>query len=87
MHRPIELAGPVDRPEVVAGLVRRGVEVATRQDLVRQFVRPWLWFTVWAAVGLYDGRYQPMVASAVLTVGMALCYLVGGGIAAFRQRP
>lgn len=52
-----------------------------------QFARPWLWFTVWAAVGLYDGRYQPMVASAVLTVGMALCYLVGGGIAAFRQRP
>ena len=52
-----------------------------------QFARPWLWFTVWAAVGLYDGRYQPMVASAVLAVGMALCYLVGGGIAAFRQRP
>jgi hypothetical protein len=24
-----------------------------------QFARPWLWFTVWAAVGLYDGRYQP----------------------------
>lgn len=51
-----------------------------------QFARPWLWFTAWAAVGLYDGRYQPMVASAVLAVGMALCYLVGGGIAAFRRR-
>lgn len=52
-----------------------------------QFARPWLWFTVWAAVGLYDGRYQPMVASALLAAGMAACYLVGGGIAVFRRRP
>lgn len=51
-----------------------------------QFARPWLWFTVWAAVGLYDGRYEPMVASAVLTVAMSVCYLVGGAIAAFRPR-
>lgn len=53
-----------------------------------QFARPWLWFTVWAAVGLYDGRYQPMVASAVLAVAMSVCYLVGGAVAAaFRRRP
>lgn len=51
-----------------------------------QFARPWLWFTVWAAVGLYDGRYQPMLASAMLAVGMAACFLVGGGIARFRRR-
>jgi len=51
-----------------------------------QFARPWLWFTVWAAVGLYDGRYQPMVMAAVLAVGMALCYLLGGGLAALRRR-
>ena len=52
-----------------------------------QFARPWLWFTVWAAVGLYDGRYQPMIASAALAAGMAVCYLVGGGVAVFRRRP
>ncbi len=52
-----------------------------------QFARPWLWFTVWAAVGLYDGRYQPMLAAAMLAVGMAVCYLVGGVVAAFRRRP
>lgn len=51
-----------------------------------QFARPWLWFTVWAAVGLYDGRYQPMLASAALAIGMSLSYLVGGGIAALRRR-
>jgi len=50
-----------------------------------QFARPWLWFTVWAAAGLYDGRYQPMVAAAALAAGMALCYLIGGGIAAYRR--
>jgi hypothetical protein len=50
-----------------------------------QFARPWLWFTVWAAVGLYDGRYQPMVASAAMAVAMAVCYLVGGGVAALRR--
>jgi hypothetical protein len=52
-----------------------------------QFARPWLWFTVWAAVGLYDGRYQPLLASALLAAGMAVCYLIGGGVAAFRRRP
>lgn len=51
-----------------------------------QFARPWLWFTAWAAVGLYDGRYQPMVLAAALTVGMAVCYLLGGGLAALRRR-
>jgi hypothetical protein len=52
-----------------------------------QFARPWLWFTVWAAVGLYDGRYQPMLAAAVLAAVMALCYLLGGGLAVWRRRP
>ena len=50
-----------------------------------QFSRPWLWFTVWAAVGLYEGRYQPMAAAAALAAGMCLCYLLGGGIAALRR--
>jgi hypothetical protein len=52
-----------------------------------QFARPWLWFTVWAAVGLYDGRYQSMLAAAMLAAGMAVCYLIGGGIAVFRRKP
>lgn len=51
-----------------------------------QFSRPWLWFTVWAAVGLYDGRYQPMVAAALLAMGMSVSYLCGGGLAALRRR-
>ncbi len=51
-----------------------------------QFSRPWLWFTVWAAVGLYDGRYQPMVAAAVLAVAMCVSYLLGGGVAAWRRQ-
>jgi hypothetical protein len=51
-----------------------------------QFARPWLWFTGWAAVGLYDGRYRPLLAAAGLAVGMAVCYLIGGGIAAIRRR-
>lgn len=51
-----------------------------------QFARPWLWFTVWAAVGLYDGRYRPLLATAALTVGMSLSHLVGGAIATVRRR-
>ncbi len=51
-----------------------------------QFSRPWLWFTVWAAVGLYDGRYQPMVAAGALAVGMSLSYLLGGGLAQWRRK-
>jgi hypothetical protein len=51
-----------------------------------QFARPWLWFTVWAAVGLYDGRYQPMVAAAALAAGVCVCYLIGGGVAALRRK-
>ncbi len=53
----------------------------------KQFARPWLWFTVWAAVGLYDGRYQPMVAAAALAAWMCVCYLLGGGVALLRRRP
>lgn len=52
-----------------------------------QFSRPWLWFTVWAAVGLYDGRYQPMLGAAALAVAMCVSYLLGGGLAAWRRRP
>ena len=50
-----------------------------------QFARPWLWFTVWAAIGLYEGRYQPMMAAAALAAGMCVCYLLGGGVAALRR--
>jgi hypothetical protein len=51
-----------------------------------QFARPWLWFTVWAAVGLYDGRYQPMVAAAALAAAMSVFHLAGGAVAAWRRR-
>ncbi|MEZ5293095.1 MAG: hypothetical protein R2745_18585 [Vicinamibacterales bacterium] len=64
--------------------VARGLAAPLRGAL--QFARPWLWFTVWAAVGLYDGRYQPMLASAALALGMATCYLMGGAVAAWRRR-
>ena len=36
-----------------------------------QYTRPWLWFAACAAVGLYDGRYQPLMASAILALAMA----------------
>ncbi|MEP7116183.1 MAG: hypothetical protein ABI880_01270 [Acidobacteriota bacterium] len=52
----------------------------------RQFARPWLWFAVWAAIGLYDGRYQPLIVAAALAAAMCVCYLVGGGLAAWRRR-
>jgi hypothetical protein len=64
--------------------VSRGLATPLRGTL--QFTRPWLWFAAWAAFGLYDGRYQPLVGSIVLTVGMAACYLLGGGIARWRRR-
>ena len=51
-----------------------------------QFSRPWLWFTVWAAVGLYDGRYQPMIGAAALAAAMCASYLLGGGVAVWRRR-
>ncbi len=50
-----------------------------------QFSRPWLWFTVWAAVGLYDGRHQPMMAAGALAIGMSFSYLLGGGLAVWRR--
>lgn len=65
--------------------VSRGLARPVRGTL--QFARPWLWFVVWAAVGLYDGRYQPMVAAAVIAVGMSIVYLMGGGLASLRRRP
>lgn len=68
------------------GFFSVGRGLATPVAGALQFARPWLWFTVWAAAGLYDGRYQPMLAAAALAVGMALSYLVGGGIAAVRRR-
>lgn len=51
-----------------------------------QFARPWLWFAVWAAVGLYDGRYRPLVLATGLAVGMAVSFLTGGAMAAWRRR-
>ena len=64
--------------------VNRALATPLRGTL--QYTRPWLWFTAFAAFGLYDGRYQPLVASAVLTVGMAACYLLGGAIGWWRRR-
>ena len=51
-----------------------------------QFARPWLWFAVWAAAGLFDGRYQPLVAAAALAAALAVSYLIGGGLAALRRK-
>ena len=51
-----------------------------------QFTRPWLWFTAFAAVGLYDGRYQPLLASAVLTVAMSACHLLAAPSRWWRRR-
>ena len=64
--------------------VRRGLASPVRG--ARQYARPWLWFVAWAAVGLYDGRYQPLLYSAGLTAGMSLAYLAGGAVAAFLRR-
>jgi hypothetical protein len=87
-------AGTTARGTVAAGAlgsgafgfftVARGLAAPLRGAL--QFSRPWLWFTVWAAVGLYDGRYQPLLLSAALAVGMALSYLAGGAAAAAYRR-
>jgi hypothetical protein len=65
--------------------VSRALATPVRGTL--QFARPWLWFTAFAAVGLYDGRYQPLVASVVLTLAMAACHLAGGAVASWRRRP
>lgn len=53
-----------------------------------QFARPWLWFAVWAVVGVFDPRYgyQPLLASMLLAAGMTVSHLIGGGIAALRRR-
>lgn len=64
--------------------VSRALATPVRGTL--QFARPWLWFTAFAAVGLYDGRYQPLVASVVLTLAMAACHLAGGAVASWRRR-
>ena len=64
--------------------VNRALATPLRGTL--QFTRPWLWFTAFAAVGLYDGRYQPLVASVVLTLAMAACHLAGGAVAWWRRR-
>jgi hypothetical protein len=61
-------------------------DLATPLRGTLQFARPWLWFTAFAAVGLYDGRYQPLVASIVLTAAMAVCHLAGGAVAWWRRR-
>ncbi len=65
--------------------VSRALATPVRGTL--QFTRPWLWFTAFAAVGLYDGRYQPLLASVVLTVAMSACHLAGGTVAWWRRRP
>lgn len=64
--------------------VSRGLARPVRGAL--QFSRPWWWFALWAVIGLYDGRYQPLVAAAILAVAMSLCHLAGGAVAAWRRR-
>lgn len=78
------LGGAVGSALVGYFSVRRGL--AAPLVGARQYARPWLWFVAWAAVGLYDGRYQPLIYSAGLTAGMSLSYLVGGAVAVLQRR-
>lgn len=64
--------------------VSRGL--ATPVTGALHFARPWLWFAVWAAVGLYDGRYRPLLLSAGLAAAVALAYLLGGLGGAWTRR-
>lgn len=67
--------------------VARGL--ATPATGAVQFARPWLWFAAWAAVGLYDGRYRPLLLATGLALAVALVYFLGGlgGAWARRHRP
>jgi hypothetical protein len=64
--------------------VRHGLAAPVKG--AQQYARPWLWFVAWAAVGLYDGRYQPLLYTAGLTAGMSLAYLAGGVLALVLRR-
>jgi len=69
------------------GFLSVGRGLATPAAGAVQFARPWLWFTAWAAVGLYDGRYRPLMLSAGLALTVALVYFLGGLAGAWsRQR-
>ena len=69
--------------------VNRALATPLRGTL--QYTRPWLWFTAFAAFGLYDGRYQPLVASAASSPSAwprATCWAarsLGGGAAGERR--
>ncbi len=77
-------AGAVGSAMVGFFSVRRGL--ATPAVGAWQYARPWLWFVAWAAVGLYDGRYQPLIYSTLLAAGMSVAYLLGGVLAATMRR-
>ena len=64
--------------------VNRALATPLRGTL--QCTRPWLWFTAFAAIGLYDGRYQPLVAVGGTHRRHGRCYLLGGAIAWWRRR-
>lgn len=64
--------------------IGRGLATPVRGAV--QFARPWLWFTAWAAVGLYDGRTWPLAASGALTAVVSLAYLLGGLAGAWYRR-
>lgn len=68
------------------GFFSIGRGLATPLRGAAQFARPWLWFTAWAAVGLYDGRTWPLAASGALTAAMSLVYLLGGLAGAWYRR-
>ncbi len=77
-------AGALSSAAVGFFTVRRGLARPVAGAM--QFARPWLWFTAWAAVALYDGRYQPMVAAGTLALGMTVSFWLGGGVAHLRRR-
>lgn len=68
------------------GFFSIGRGLATPAAGALQFARPWLWFTAWAAVGLYDGRTWPLAATGALTVAVSLAYLLGGLAGAWYRR-
>lgn len=64
--------------------IARGLATPARGAV--QFARPWLWFTAWAAVGLYDGRSRPLALSAGLALAVAAAYFLGGLAGAWARR-
>jgi hypothetical protein len=55
--------------------VRRGW-IAPTPGLQR-FAKPWLWMTAFAALSLFNGKWEPMVFFGALAAGASLLYWIG----------